>query len=257
MRLLRTKANVPGRMGRGWPPAFLSAAFPLDDAPVLERVLGFPSFCFGAAVPSCGCGTRLLPTANLPSLRIVAGVTGWICFACDGTMGEVGEVDRGGVGDVDGRETADRGASDGGCAGGGIGMSSGEGVSPGTSPRPGALRWGLGWIDEGAVGGNSGVDVAERVARILALLLLDEPPAAFLSAGEGRFRAGLLVTLDSSPLDDVFGLFEPVVPLRTRPVTVDGPGAGNVLVALWYESSMGLDSGGSSLKSNSPGEGSG
>ncbi len=136
-------------------------------------------------------------------------------------------------------------------------MSRGEGVSPGCSPGPGAPRCGLGRIDEGMLGGKSGVDVAERVARMLALLLLEDPPVAVLSAGEGRLRAGLLVTLDSSPLDDVFGLFEPVVPLRTRPVIVDGPAEDIELAELWYESSMGLERGGSSLMSNSPGEGRG
>lgn len=219
-------------------------------------MLGFPSFCFVAEVPSFGCESEPPPTANLPNLRMVAGVTGWIWLACDGTVGEAGEVGSGGVGDVDGLDTADRGASDdAGCAGGGIGMSRGEGVSPGCSLGPGAPRCGLGRMDEGMVAGNSGVDVAERVARMLALLLLEDPPVvAFLSAGEGRLRAGLLVTLDSSPLDDAFGLFEPVVPLRTRPAAVDEPAGG---IEVWYESSIGLERGGSSLRSSSPGEGRG
>ena len=77
------------------------------------------------------------------------------------------------------------------------------------------------------------MDVAERVARTLALRPLAGPLIEFLSAGDGRLRAGLLVTLDSSPLEEALGLFEPVVPLRMRPVLCDeGPEDGKAVAEL-------------------------
>lgn len=79
---------------------------------------------------------------------------------------------------------------------------------------------GLGLTDNGAVAGNNGVDVADRVGQFV-FLLLEDALIVFLSAGEGRLRAGLLVTLDSSPLEDAFGRFEPVVLLHNRPVFCD------------------------------------
>ena len=58
------------------PPAVLSADFAFE-APLLDLVLGFPSFCLGCAELSWAPGWegRLFPTASLPSLNIVAGVT--------------------------------------------------------------------------------------------------------------------------------------------------------------------------------------
>ena len=234
--------HTPGRIGlsaglMSWVPAALSAAFAFDAvAPVLERVAGFPSFCFGATFPSCAlcCDGRLFPTANLPSLNICAGVAGWICIGCGSLIGDEGVVGIGDVGDIDGPDIADKGGSGGGCAGGGIGGSTGDGVSPGISPYPCIPRCaGLGRTDEGADAGKSGVLVAERVARVDARLLLDAPLEGLRSAGEGRLRAGRLVVLDSSPLEEALGRFAPaVVELRRRPVGWEDEGTGR-LFAVW------------------------
>ena len=263
-------------------PATFSPAFPFDDVPVLDLVAGRPSLAF-TAPPD----TPAAPgAANRPRLRIVDGVTGvrWLdccCCCCPppSTTGAVGLVGSGGDGDADGAEIVRGGASIGGCAGGGIGGSTGEGVSPGTSPKfstpllPPPLRrpWlaGLSRIDDGTVGGKSGVDVAERVARMLGFFPPNAPPpppaaaaAAARSAGEGRLRAGRLVALDSSPLDEVFGRFADVA-LRIRPAggCDEGPGCGRPPAPpppeAPYASSIGLEIGGSSLRSSSPGDGSG
>ena len=81
--------------------------------------------------------------------------------------------------------------------------------------------------------------------------------AAARSVGEGRLRAGRPAALDSSPLDELCDRFV-AVELRIRLVCCDvEPARGRLFPALWYESSIGLEMGGSSLRSSSPGEGSG
>ena len=96
-----------------------------------------------------------------------------------------------------------------------MGGSTGDGVSPKASPKLGTPRCaGLGRIDDGIVAGKRGVEVAERVARMLAFFPRDTPPVLLLSAGEGLFRAGRLVELDSSPLEFVLGRFVDVEPRK-------------------------------------------
>ena len=86
-------------------------------------------------------------------------------------------------------------------------------------------------MDDGVVAGKSGVLVAERVARAVARLLLDAP--LFLSAGEGRLRAGRVATVDSSPLEDALGRLVPaVVEPRIRPVCWEDDATGRVFVGV-------------------------
>lgn len=101
--------------------------------------------------------------------------------------------------------------------------------------------------------GKSGVELADRVFRTLPLLL-EGPMDGVLIAGDCRLRAGLLVTEDSSPLEEVFRRLPEGAEARGPLVCWEEvPAICEVLPALLCGPRNGLGIC-SSLKSSSPGE---